>query len=98
VWGTRQGGRQWRNGEQEGYRLDWKSQPSVNGGAYEQYYRGPLAAMNIIRHDQDKRRDVLQRPQWVYEREMQNIAEGSREHEQFQNDWLRLNATLASFV
>lgn len=62
VWGIQEGRRRWRNGVPETYPLDWKSHASVNGGAYEQYYRGPLDAMHIVLGDPGKRRDRLQRP------------------------------------
>lgn len=42
--------------------MDWESLESVRGGAYELYYRGPLAEMNIIRQDYQALHDDLQRP------------------------------------
>lgn len=62
VAGTNLGQPKWQRGKPETYPLDWESLDSVHGGAYELYYRGPLADMDIIRQDPEGLHDLLQRP------------------------------------
>ena len=57
--GTRQGDSIWQNGAKPAYDITWKSLPSVNGGAYQLYYRGALQEMNITLESEDSPHDDL---------------------------------------
>ena len=59
VAGTEQGNKFWLGGEPASYPLDWKSLISVNGGAYELYYRGALEEMNITARSEGSLHDNL---------------------------------------
>ena len=63
IAGTEAGKKAWDKGEKESYSLTWPSMRTAKGGAYERYYRGPLAEMNIILPEgEDRRHDALAKP------------------------------------
>ncbi|MCC6955204.1 MAG: hypothetical protein IT316_00330 [Anaerolineales bacterium] len=59
--GTEIGSDVWANGEQNAYPLGWKSLKSVDGGAYQLYYRGALLETNVIRRIDEDAHDNLTR-------------------------------------
>ncbi|MFC1975478.1 hypothetical protein ACFLXQ_03655 [Chloroflexota bacterium] len=59
IAGTDQAGEVWGDGSKTAYPLDWKSLLSVDGGAYELYYRGALQEMNIVVANDESNHDNL---------------------------------------
>jgi len=57
--GTTIGGRYWKDGIPKTYPIGWKSLESVNGGAYELYYRGVLLETNVINRNEEDPHDNL---------------------------------------
>lgn len=59
IAGTDQASGVWGDGSQTFYSLDWKSLLSVDGGAYQLYYRGALQEMNIVVVSEESPHDDL---------------------------------------
>ena len=57
--GTIIGSSVWEEGKKNAYPLGWKSLKSVDGGAYQLYYRGALLETNVIRRDDEDPHDNL---------------------------------------
>lgn len=63
IAGTIAGNKVWEDGSHSVYPLTWQSMQTAKGGAYERYYRGPLAEMNItLPEGEERRHDALARP------------------------------------